>query len=131
MINSTKKKTVWTDLCNCFYVVSHPYSDIAYLESPVFEVFDDLDTSIIMGLREESLSFFVTEGWIDEAMKEELSRFRDHLERIENRYWNPEDFDRWEDWVSARNWAKALVSKLGLKNDGWDSTGTKFYYTEG
>jgi len=125
------RNKAWIALYNCLYLVSSHYRDIVSLESPVFEIFEDLDTRVIVGLNDESLSFFLKEGWISEGMRKELSRFRDFVNNIDSKYWNEEDFDHLEDWNLAREWATTLMGKLGLKNRGWNSDGETIIYTNG
>ena len=117
------KKFPWTSLYNCLYLVSSHYGDIASLESPVFEVFEDLDTRITVGLNDQSLASFVSEGRFSEAIKNELSQFRDFINNIDSKYWNTVDFDHLEDWKLARDWATTLMGKLNMKRSGWDSSG--------
>ncbi len=57
----------------------------------------------------------MSQGWINEGMKGELSQFRDFLNKIESKYWNANDFDHLEDWKLARDWATALMQKLGWR----------------
>lgn len=124
------KDFAWTSLYNCLYVISSHYEDIASLESPVFEIFEDLDTRITVGLNDESLSFFTGQGWINEDMKGELLRFRDFVNKIDSRYWNANDFDCLEDWGFARDWATSLMRKLKMEKSGWDPDGTTVIYTK-
>lgn len=125
------KNFAWTSLYNCLYLISSLYKDIASLESPVFEIFEDLDTRITVGLNDQSLSFFVSQGWIDESLKGELSRFKDFVNRIESKYWNADDFDHLEDWRLAREWANSLMRKLKMEKNGWNSDGETIIYTKG
>jgi|LakMenEpi03Aug12_release.lakeMendotaPanAssembly.Ray.scaffolds.fasta_scaffold884687_2 hypothetical protein len=124
------KGFAWTSLYNCLYLISSQYEDIASLESPVFEIFEDLDTRISVGLNDESLSFFEDQGWINDDMKGELSRFRDFVNKIDSKYWNADDFDYLEDWRLARDWATSLMRKLKMEKSGWDSDGTTVIYTK-
>jgi len=125
-----KTGTAWTFLHNCLYLVSSGYSDITHLDSPVFEIFDELDSAIIGGLNERTLSFFISKCWINENEKRELEKFRDHVNKIDGRNWNPDDFDNLEDWKLARDWANALMSRLKMKKDGWNSEGKIVIYTK-
>lgn len=118
-----KSKSIWIHLYNSLFVVSSTYREIAYLETPIFELFDELDTSISMGLSEQSLSFFRDEGWIDKQTASELGRFRDFLRRMPIETWNSSDFDSSEDWILARKWATDIMTKLKMNKRGWDSTG--------
>lgn len=124
------KDFAWTSLYNCLYLISSQYEDIASLESPVFEIFEDLDTRITVGLNDESLSFFTGHGWINEDMKGELLRFRDFVNTIDSKYWNANDFDYLEDWGLARDWATSLMRKLKMEKSGWDPDGTAVIYTK-
>lgn len=117
------KIKAWTDLYNCLYLTSSHYKDVAFLESPILQVLDELETRMMMGLNDQSLNLFINEGLIDESMKSELSRFRDFVMKIDGHYWNTEDFDHLEDWNLARDWAKSLMKKLKLEKKGWDSSG--------
>ncbi|HEY9046885.1 MAG TPA: hypothetical protein VIN08_13370 [Ohtaekwangia sp.] len=121
----------WIALYNCLFLVSSRYREIASLESPIFEIFEDLDTRLIVGLNDESLEIFLKEGWINDGMRRELSQFRDFVNNIDSKYWNAEDFDHLEDWNLAREWAITLMSKLGFKNKGWNSNGETIIYTQG
>jgi hypothetical protein len=125
-----KRKTSWVFLYNCLYVISSKYSEIAHLESPVFELFDELDSAIIGGLNERSLSFFMDQHWVDQTLKEELIRFRDYLNGISPEYWNAKDFDGSEDWRIARGWACLLMEKLNMRRNGWNSEGSVVIYTD-
>ena len=98
--------------------MSSSYKDVAHLESLVFEIFDEIDSTIIGGLNETTLSFFLAEGWIDENTRRELAQFRDHINKIDSQYWNPDDFDYLEDWKLARDSANVLTSKLKIKKEG-------------
>ncbi|HTF18214.1 MAG TPA: hypothetical protein VK658_09095 [Chryseolinea sp.] len=120
---------LWTSLYNCLYLISSRYREIESLQSPVFEIFEDLDTRTGIGLSDESLSVFLSEGRISEVMKEELSRFKDFLNKIESKYWNAHDFDHLEDWRLARAWAATLMQKLKMEKNGWNSDGEVVIYT--
>ena len=117
------KNYAWVSLYNCLYLISSNYKDIVQLESNVFEIFEDLDTRLSVGLNAQSLSAFVHEGWIDNEIEKTLSRFRDFVNEIDSQHWNANDFDHLEDWKIARGWANNLMIKLNLKNRGWDSSG--------
>ncbi len=119
----------WISLYNCLYLISSRYKDIANLQSQVFDIFEDLDTRISIALNEQSLSFFVREGWIDEDIKRNLVKFKDFIDKIDSRHWNANDFDYHEDWEMARSWANNLMNKLNLKNRGWDSSDETIIYT--
>jgi len=123
------KNFAWTSLYNCLYLISSQYKDIAPLQSPVFDVFEDLDTRITVGLNDESLSFFVSEDWINKDVKGELLNFRFFLNKIEPKHWNEDDFDHLEDWRMAREWAIALMKKLKMTNKGWNSDGEVVIYS--
>ncbi|MDN5204927.1 hypothetical protein QQ008_26290 [Fulvivirgaceae bacterium BMA10] len=118
-----KKGTVWIDLYNCLYLVSSKYNEVEYLESPIFEIFDELDSSIINGLSMESLKFFLENDWITEEQKKELNQFKQYLVGIDDKYWNKIDFDLQEDWLFLKKWSISLMDKLGMKKKGWDSDG--------
>ena len=124
------KNFAWTSLYNCLYLVSSRYKDIVSLQSPIFEVFEDLDTRIAVGLNDENLSFFVSEGWINESVKGELSQFRDFVNSIQSTYWNASDFDHLEDWKLARDWAAVLMTKLKMERRGWNSDGEVVIYSK-
>jgi hypothetical protein len=125
------KNFAWTSLYNCLYIISSENKDIASLESPVFEIFEDLDTRITVGLNDQSLSFFLSQGWINEGAKGELSRFRDFVNKIDSKHWNADDFDHLEDWTLARDWAVSLMHKLKMEKNGWNSDGETVIYTKG
>ncbi len=127
---SEKEGTAWGYLYNCMYLTSSWYGEIAYLESPIFEIFDELDSTIIGGLNERTLSFFQEKGWIGDTLRKELIRFKQHINSIDAQYWNPDDFDNLEDWKLARDWAKALMGKLKMKKGGWNSEGQVVIYTK-
>jgi hypothetical protein len=120
---------LWTSLYNCLHLISSRYEEIESLQSPVFEIFEDLDTRAGVGLSDESLSVFLNEGRIDKVMKGELLRFRDFLHGIESKYWNSNDFDHHQDWELARAWAVILMQKLRMKKKGWNSDGESVMYT--
>ena len=125
-----KRKTAWVSLYNCLYVTSSKYKDIAHLESRVFEIFEDLDSAILVGLEETTLSFFIEQEWITSELKTELASFRDHLNAIPSKNWNADDFDHLEDWKLVREWSVALMQKLKMDRRGWNSDGTAIIYTE-
>ncbi|WP_422003552.1 hypothetical protein [Roseivirga pacifica] len=118
-----KEGSIWINLYNALFVISSRYADLKHLESPVFEVLDELESSIVDGLRQESLNYYLDNKWIDDREKDELIKFRQHLDSINTEQWNKYDFDSSEDWNLARSWAKSLMVRLGIKNNGWNSTG--------
>ena len=112
------------------YLSSSNYSEVSSLNSPIFEVLDELETLLYTAFRIDVLNQFQENGWIDEIIKAELIQFHDYVDKIENRYWNPNDFDRHEDWVLARKWANSLMNKLNMKKQGWDSSGSTVIYLD-
>jgi hypothetical protein len=123
-----KSKTSWIYLYNCLYIASSNYTEIKYLESPIFEVLDELETMIEASLRKDTLDFFEKNQWIDRKLREELEKFYDYVDNIAAKHWNIKDFDEHEDWNLTREWAKSLMKKLGMEKNGWDSTGEKTIY---
>jgi hypothetical protein len=128
MIN--KEDTAWVHLYNCLYLVSSEYDQISHLESQTFEIFDELDTTIIGGLNERALILFLDKEWIDTSTKKELENFREYLNGIDAQRWNPKDFNYYEDWTIAREWANTLLEKLNIKKNGWCSSGKVNIYTK-
>ena len=124
------KDFAWTSLYNCLYLISSEYEDIVSLKSPVFEIFEDLDTAIAVGLNDENISYFAGKGWITEEIKGELLQFRDFVDRIDPKYWNENDFDHLEDWKLARVWASSLMKKIKMERRGWNSDGSFILYTK-
>jgi len=125
-----RSKTVWVDLYNCLYIISSKYHEISLLQSPIFEIFEELDSKIIMGLSETSLTFFYSEGWIDDSIRKELAKFRDYVNSIPSMHWNADDFDYLEDWGLARDWAISLMKKMKMEKNGWNSNGEIIIYTK-
>lgn len=124
------RNQAWTAVYNCLYLTSSRYNEVAFLESPVFEVLNELDTELIVGFNDQSLSHFVKAGLVDESMSNELSRFRDFVMKIDRQHWNTEDFDHLEDWNLARDWATSLMKKLRLEKKGWNADGEVIIYTK-
>lgn len=114
-----KRKTSWIQLCNCLYFISCQYDSLRYLESPIFEPFEDLDSSIQVGLSNDSLQFYLTNEWIDIVLMNELKKFRDFTNSIDSNLWNPIEFDVNIDWGLARDWAISLKMRLGIDNEDW------------
>ncbi|MEL7005423.1 MAG: hypothetical protein AAFN93_22225 [Bacteroidota bacterium] len=125
-----KRNSVWVDLYNTLFLVSSNYGEIKHLESPIFEVLDELETVLYTAFRLDVLNQFQENGWIDEVIKTELVQFYNHVDKIENSRWNSIDFDNYEDWVIAKKWAKSLMNKLNMDRQGWDSTGSTVIYLD-
>jgi hypothetical protein len=117
-------------LYNCLYLVSLEYDQISHLESQTFEIFDELDTTITGGLNERALIFILDKEWIDTSTKNELENFREYLNGIDAQRWNLNDFNYYEDWTIAREWANTLIEKLNMKKNGWCPSGKIDIYTK-
>ncbi|MGB3513540.1 MAG: hypothetical protein WBA93_30885 [Microcoleaceae cyanobacterium] len=100
------------------------------MNSPIFEVLDELETLLCTVFESDVLNQFQENGWINETVKTELIQFYQHVDKIENCYWNPIDFDNYEDWVIAKNWALSLMEKLKMERQGWDSSGSTVIYLD-
>jgi hypothetical protein len=120
----------WIDLYNCLYLASSTYEEVSFLESPVFEVLDELETRMRMGMSEDSLTYFLSEGLINDVNGQELAKFRDFVFAIDSKHWNPTDFNYYQDWKLVKDWAIALLKKLGIEKNGWNSDGEVVIYTE-
>lgn len=127
--NNMKHNFSWIYLYNCLYLTSSRYDEVRHLESNIFEVMDELETALHVGMHEDRLDEHVKEGLINEERRIELGNFRNYVLAIEPHLWNPEEFDRSDDWDLARKWANTLLMKLNLKKRGWDSSGEYVIYT--
>ena len=125
-----KKESVWIDLYNALYIMSSKYKDIQHLESPVFDVFEELDTAIMNGLKDSNLALYFEEEWITLTLYQEFKKFGEYINSISSELWNESDFDKHPDWELARKWAVSLLSKIGEKKRGWDSTGDTIVFSE-
>ena len=123
-----KKGTVWVDLYNTLYFMSCTSKEIKKLQSPIFDPLDELDSAIIMGLRNDALLFFSKNNWISDELKNELIQFRNHLHKINSSFWNFYDFDNHEDWKIARLWSRKLLVKIGEDSKGWDSSNQIIFF---
>lgn len=74
-----KSASIWINLYNTLFLISYCYDELKCLESPIFEVLDELETSLINGLRDEALDFYESKSWIDSSVKTELINFRNHV----------------------------------------------------
>lgn len=124
-----KNKTGLLFLYNALYAISSSYKDLEYLESPIFNIMDEIDSCISAGFCEQALSNYSKGGLHDELVSE-IGEFGKCVSRIENEYWNPYDFDNYEGWRSARDWAKSLRKKLGMMNKGWYNSGSIVLWTD-
>lgn len=125
-----KEDSIWVNLYNCLYILSSNFCEIEYLNSPIFEVFDELETALYMGLKEDSLNQFLSEKWIDLELKEELNNLRNFVDNIEPKLWNSDKFDSHEDWKLVKKWSSNLLSRLSMKKKGWNNTGEIIIYSE-
>ena len=116
-------------LYNGLFAISSQYKDLEHLESPIFEVMDEIDSCIVTGFSEQAFENYYRSG-IDLEIINELRSFGEFVDKIENQYWTPEHFDQYEDWEIARKWAYKLMKKLGMRRNGWYSSGTNIIYLE-
>lgn len=116
-------------LYNGLFAISSYYKDLKYLESPIFEVMDEIDSCIITGFTKQALRNYLKSG-IDPKVVEEIGKFGEFVNKIENKYWNPDDFDNYDDWKLAREWASNLLNLLGWKKKSWDDSETTVIYTD-
>ena len=123
------KQTGLVFLYNGLYAISSNYKDLEHLESPIFEVMDEIDSCIVTGFSDQALQNYSDSG-IEDGTVNELRRFRDFVGKIDNEYWNPDDFDSYEDWKIARSWATSLLGKLGMTKRSWNTGNTKIVYTK-
>ncbi|WP_436516253.1 hypothetical protein [Ekhidna sp. To15] len=121
-----KKGTLF--LYNGLYAISSYYEDLKHLESPVFEVFDEIDSCITVGFSDQSILYYLKNKIVDKALADELRKFKEHVEKIDAEYWNDYDFNKIEDWEIARKWAHSLLEKLGMERQGWDDSSTTNIY---
>lgn len=117
-------------LYNGLYAISSYYKDLKHLESPIFEIFDEIDTCIEVAFNEQSFSYFLEKEIVDNSLVQELRKFKEHIGRIDAEYWNEYDFDKVEDWEIARKWASSLLDKLGMERQGWDDSRTTNIYID-
>ena len=113
------KQTGLVFLYNGLYAISSNYKDLEHLESPIFEVMDEIDSCIVTGFSAQALRNYSDSGIED-----------DFIDKIDNEYWNPHDFDNYEDWTIARSWATSLLGKLGMTKKSWNTGSTKIVYTK-
>ena len=122
------KKTGLSFLYNALYAISSNYDELKGLESSIFEVMDEIDSCIATGFNQQALTNYLKSGMGDELVNE-IEEFGRYVSGIENEHWNSNDFDNYEDWRLARNWAKSLMKKLDMPNKGWDFGSSRTIYT--
>jgi len=110
-----KNDSVWFWLKNTILMVSKDYKDLKYLESPVCEILDEIDTAYSMGLSDQSLRFFIKQKWLNEKQKKKLKKLKESMDNLENKKWNLIDFDNDSEWLAIKKIAKTLKKELNLK----------------
>lgn len=125
-----KEKSTWVDLYNGLYILSSSEEIIRQMETPIFEVLDELDTALEMGFSQQSLESFYDYGWINHSALKELQSFNRVIHKIDLKFWNLSDFLEEEDWLIIREWSKKIFHTLNMKDNGFDSTGIQIIYTD-
>lgn len=123
------KSTGLVFLYNGLYAISSNYSELAHLESSIFEIMDEIDSCIQVGFNKSALENYAQSGIAPDLVRE-IGKFGEFVNQIDNARWNNIDFDIEEDWQLARKWARSLLNKLGMKMNGWNKEGTQIIFLD-
>ena len=113
----------WVYLYNCLYMTSCSFAELAPLESPILQIFDELETQYVRAFHPQAISNRIAEGLVDPELSRELTSLYEFVFKIDIVYWNESDFDNFDDWKFARRWSSTLMQKLGMERKGLDTSG--------
>jgi hypothetical protein len=121
------KSTGFVFLYNGLYAISSKYSELAHLESPIFEVMDEIESCIYTGFNQSALENYKQSG-VQSEVVHEIGKFGEFVLSINSENWNPHNFENDDDWQLARKWAESLLDKIGMERSGWNDGNTKIIY---